>query len=127
MKALEGINWKLLSEQKNTLVALACSNLLSPEKTQDLDGIISLLDAIQDEVVTEGIAPEKNVFPARDKHGVILEVGMTVEVCPEANSMINAWFSGTVVKIKDNGDVIVADQEDDHYTVDCPNDYLEIG
>lgn len=44
-------NWKLLSEQKLTLVDLSMNNkTLTPEQVEHLDGLVNFLDALQDEM-----------------------------------------------------------------------------
>lgn len=48
-KFLNGIDWMLLSKQKTTLVDVINVNVDAPEGVvEDLDGILCLLDALQD-------------------------------------------------------------------------------
>ena len=53
-KVIQNINWALLNEQKEVLVSLVMGEPLTPYKLNAIDGIINLLDAIQDE--NEGVA-----------------------------------------------------------------------
>ena len=52
------INWALLREQKAALVRMA----MTGQDNQALDGIINLLDTLQDEAVSSGLADEEIVF-----------------------------------------------------------------
>lgn len=45
---LDGIDWEILRAQKATLVKLAVSDRLLPDDKEDLDGIINLIDSVQD-------------------------------------------------------------------------------
>ena len=54
------INWALLREQKAALVRMA----MTGQDNQALDGIINLLDALQDEAVRSGLTDAENVFGA---------------------------------------------------------------
>lgn len=47
------IDWPLFHKQKLTLVALAADPYQTPEVIEHLDGVISLLDAIQDALEPE--------------------------------------------------------------------------
>jgi hypothetical protein len=57
-KVFTSINWKLLREQK--LYMLNEANL--KENPSAYDGVIGLLDAIQDAAVASGMYTEVNVF-----------------------------------------------------------------
>ena len=50
-RVMAQVNWPLLREQKATLVGLAVS---SEVRQAALDGVINLLDAIQDAAVADG-------------------------------------------------------------------------
>ena len=52
------INWALLREQKSALVRMA----MTGQDNQALDGIVNLLDNLQDEAVSSGLADEVTVF-----------------------------------------------------------------
>lgn len=55
VETLKRVDWKLLRSQKAWLVHAA---------TPEADGLTMLLDALQDAVVEDGIATEKEVFGA---------------------------------------------------------------
>ena len=58
-----GIDWPLLHAQKGTLFnAIANTQLREPEFTKAADGILHLLDAMQDEAVDSGQVTEEEVF-----------------------------------------------------------------
>jgi hypothetical protein len=56
------IDWELLREQKHQLIALAFSDTATIKETEALEGVINLLDTIQDEAVSSGLADEETVF-----------------------------------------------------------------
>ena len=56
------INWALLRQQKAALVEVALSGRTSEYESEAFDGIINLLDTIQDETVSSGLADEETVF-----------------------------------------------------------------
>jgi uncharacterized protein Yka (UPF0111/DUF47 family) len=45
---IEKIDFKLLRKQKKTLITLSFNTLIHPTKRKDIDGIINLLDELQD-------------------------------------------------------------------------------
>ena len=55
------IDWKLLQKQKMVLLDVIDKNV-DLETIQALNGILSLLDAIQDDAVESGSATEQQVF-----------------------------------------------------------------
>lgn len=61
------INWELLKKQKETLIRLACENsnntCLSKEEQSDLDGVVYLIDAVQDWAVDDQGVAKELVFP----------------------------------------------------------------
>ena len=60
-RVIRGIDFKLLREQKRGILDhIKCHT--EKELIEPLDGIINLIDAIQDAVVVDGIATEKEVF-----------------------------------------------------------------
>ena len=62
-KFVEGIDFKLLDEQKLTLLSLnSGDNCLTEQQCQDIDGIIHLLDNLQDTICLEGYLDEEVVF-----------------------------------------------------------------
>lgn len=57
------IDWKLLRKQKLTLVKLTNSTQLFSNKViSDLQGILNLIDALQDETIIKQNKSEKEVF-----------------------------------------------------------------
>lgn len=52
------MDWELLREQKEVLIHLD----LGKNKNKLIEGIISVIDAIQDQAVDENAVPEKVVF-----------------------------------------------------------------
>ena len=67
---LDEISWGLLRKQKKTLLKVIMDTRDSEEKT-DLDGILGLLDYIQDEAVETGIATEKEVFDLDEERNLL--------------------------------------------------------
>ena len=58
-EALQGVNWPLLREQKEYCINEANNN---SECSEIYDGIVHLIDALQDAVVADGIVSEYEVF-----------------------------------------------------------------
>jgi len=56
---IKNINWKLLREQKEYCINEANNN---QEATNIYDGLIHLIDALQDAAVNDGLATENEVF-----------------------------------------------------------------
>ncbi len=54
-------DWPLLRAQKQLLLAL-CDRACSPEEAELLEGVVCLLDALQDAAVDNGEATEEAVF-----------------------------------------------------------------
>jgi hypothetical protein len=54
MKFLDDVNWKLLSQQKLVLLELLDSDRLTTKEKESIDGLINLLDHIQDEAEVLG-------------------------------------------------------------------------
>ncbi len=54
------IDWAQLRRQKETLVGLVMA--APPPISDDLGGILSIIDALQDEAVEDGTATEEEVF-----------------------------------------------------------------
>lgn len=79
-KFIRNMNWELLRKQKEILVNLASekseNTCLSKAEQDDLDGIVHLIDAIQDWAVEELKVDENYVFPGlgeEDKKQVIID------------------------------------------------------
>lgn len=58
----QAIDWSLLRHQKSTLVAMANDDDRLTTEIESLDGIIALIDSLQDEAVKQGKATEVEVF-----------------------------------------------------------------
>lgn len=65
MKLFNTINWPLLRDQKQTLLMLRDSARTTVEESTHIDGIINLLDTLQDEAVESCEASEILVFGER--------------------------------------------------------------
>ena len=60
---LEKIDWKLLRDQKAILLAMVTElEEKEPARSQTLQGIIHLIDSIQDFAVDKAGTPERTVF-----------------------------------------------------------------
>lgn len=59
-KVLAATDWQLLALQKQALLARVTS------ADDPLNGLLHFLDAIQDAVLEDGLAPEHEVFPNPD-------------------------------------------------------------
>lgn len=60
---LQGVNWGLLREQKNTLIGLADNRgRVSKGEADHIDGVLNFLSAIQDWAVDKEGLPEREVF-----------------------------------------------------------------
>ena len=60
-KVIANIDYKLLQQQKQSLIDLLDMEEVMPVWEQ-LEGLISLIDSVQDAVVEDGIETEENVF-----------------------------------------------------------------
>jgi hypothetical protein len=60
------IDWKLLREQKTTLIYLGVKNTLTDHEKLAVNGIIHLIDGLQDEAVNSGTATEEEVFGSEE-------------------------------------------------------------
>ena len=60
---LKNIDFKMLSGQKRSLCLTQENPLLSQTEKDAIEGVLCLVDAIQDKVVELGILPESDVFP----------------------------------------------------------------
>lgn len=54
-EVIKNINWNLLRKQKNTLVFITMKRSVGKKELNDIDGIIQLLDALQDEQEDQAI------------------------------------------------------------------------
>lgn len=60
-KFIKQIDWALLRDQKRILLSIP-EQLISPLQYDSLQGVISLLDGLQDFVVDKGYLSSKEVF-----------------------------------------------------------------
>jgi hypothetical protein len=60
-KFIKQIDWALLRDQKRVLLSIP-EQLVSPLQYDSLQGVISLLDGLQDFVVDKGYLSSKEVF-----------------------------------------------------------------
>jgi hypothetical protein len=58
----KSIDWVLLRSQKQSLVAMASDASKPASEIEVFDGVIALLDHIQDDAVAKGLATEQEVF-----------------------------------------------------------------
>lgn len=58
-QVLQHMNWELLREQKGYCVNEANNR---PEVGEIYDGIVQLIDALQDAAILDGVATEEEVF-----------------------------------------------------------------
>jgi hypothetical protein len=59
MSCLDKIDWALFKTQKNALVLLTENHKTTPEETLALEGVIHMMDAIQDEFMPETEVPDE--------------------------------------------------------------------
>ncbi len=53
----------LIRRQKRALISLPRNFQLSPDQEEAVEGILNMIDFIQDSIVDQGLADEKDVFP----------------------------------------------------------------
>jgi hypothetical protein len=56
------LDWKLLREQKSLLLVLAQGGKTTVEETELLQGVVNLMDCLQDYALDNGEATELEVF-----------------------------------------------------------------
>ena len=61
-EVLASVDWKLLREQKKTLVQLTDNPRIMGKQLDHLDGIIGLIDSLQDEVVVWAYYSSREIF-----------------------------------------------------------------
>lgn len=57
------LDFGLLGKQKNALLGLMGTDRISAEERVAFEGLLGLIDHVQDTAVVEGVATEKEVFP----------------------------------------------------------------
>ena len=60
---VKNIDYRMLTGQKRSLVKIQENPLLSQNEKDTIEGVLNLLDALQDKVVENKILPEAEVFP----------------------------------------------------------------
>lgn len=65
------IDWSMLREQKLTLLKLLDDEHLSTKQKEDIQGVIHLIDDVQDNAVDSGIWDKKQIFSIYDYQDVI--------------------------------------------------------
>lgn len=118
------IDWSKLSDQKIVLLEVMDSPHISKEQVDSLDGILNLVDRIQDFTVLDGTMPQSIVFPPRDKNGKQVGLGEGVIVDADGDDEIENDFKATVEDITDEGYVVVKDEQDKKHTIIESNNYL---
>lgn len=63
--AIRGIDWKLLRKQKLHLMEVIGNSNVTNAQSESLEGILSLLDSIQDEAETEKYASTETIFGSK--------------------------------------------------------------
>lgn len=89
---IRNINWELLRKQKATLVEVLILGDLSRREKNDLDGIVHLLDSLQDYVVDEMLVDEELVFGFSGRKFICMACGQattsTVAYCEGGHLMV---------------------------------------
>lgn len=77
---IKGIDWELLKTQKASLLATITylENNKVPQLPEDLEGILSLIDALQDYAVDELDVPENTVFDLTEDDGETCTDGLHI-------------------------------------------------
>lgn len=57
------VDLALLRKQKRALINVIEGNLISYEQEEAAEGMLNLLDSIQDSILEQGLATEEEVFP----------------------------------------------------------------
>jgi hypothetical protein len=57
------IDLQLLRRQKRALIAIPRNFQLSRDQEEAVDGILNMIDFVQDSIVEKGLASEEEVFP----------------------------------------------------------------
>ena len=59
-------NWKLLAKQKaSALEFIAAVMTIDPRRAADLRGLIHFIDAVQDYITDNGLAPASTIYSAQ--------------------------------------------------------------
>lgn len=57
------VDLRLLRRQKRALIAMPGNFQLSPDQEEAVEGMLNMIDYIQDSIVDQGLASEEEVFP----------------------------------------------------------------
>jgi hypothetical protein len=57
------IDLRLLRRQKRALIAMPRNVQLSPDQEEAVEGMLNMIDFVQDSIVEQGLASEEEVFP----------------------------------------------------------------
>jgi hypothetical protein len=57
------VDLRLLRRQKRALIDIRRNSKVSADQEDAVEGILSMIDFIQDSIVDQGLADEKDVFP----------------------------------------------------------------
>jgi hypothetical protein len=60
---VKNIDYRMLTGQKRSLCKIQENPLLSQNEKDAIEGVLNLIDALQDKVVEKEILPESEVFP----------------------------------------------------------------
>lgn len=95
---IRNINWELLKKQKETLLKLREDKILNESDRDDLEGVVNLIDGVQDWAVDDQGVAEELVFP--DGQAEAYNQGIAID---EINSIVEKY-----------GEFSVADVDADH-------------
>jgi len=76
------IGWSLLREQKNDLIIIQHQYIDDRNLVESIEGILSVLDYIQDQAVASGKITEKEVFGKLDKDECYVNVFHDIPTSP---------------------------------------------
>ena len=118
---MEKIDWTDLRTQKTFLLETINNNAVSPEHKEGLEGILALIDAVQDYAVDEMEIPEMLVFDFEledERDGVVLtDKTKTLYICTHCNSdnvQVKAW-----VKPNENNECVDEVPDEMGWCDDC--------
>ena len=121
-KFLKKIDWKLLKKQKVTLFAVIefCEKNKFPEEfINDLDGILNLIDTIQDYAVDKMGESETNVFGFEEEEKHEGKNPQKLWLCTKCNSDNVETKSWTNLNTNEISGECSEGDEDDNWCKDC--------
>jgi hypothetical protein len=115
---IKKIDWTDLRTQKTMLLETINNNAVSPEHKEGLEGILALIDALQDYAVDEMDVPEIHVydFELEEERETDSNKPRTLYLCPNCGSdnvERKAWVNANTNEVQDG------DTGDDDYCNDC--------